>query len=486
MATGAVLYRAEQNQQQVEVEIPLSRKERYTSRRKSSIATKAEPITWKDALAGTCQCHIPDKLMQRLYDTALYTLILHSPDEVYPGPFTYKRFWFRDAAFIVHAMLLAGWFDRVERVLSFYPSRQTHSGYFRSQQGEWDSNGEALWILQRFCQVTGRKLNDDMLKAVERGGQWIIQKRLSPNLDKLHAGLMPAGFSAEHLGPNDFYYWDDFWSITGLQAADDVLQQHGRSDKSPHLAAEAKSLAQCVEKSLADSAFRRSRNGIPASCYRRMDAGAIGSLAAGYPLQLWDPDDQRLLETACFLRDNCFVHGGFFQDMIHSGINPYLTLHVAQVMLRAGDPGYFDMMKAVANSASPTGQWPEAIHPRTGGGCMGDGQHVWAAAEWILMLRNCFIREEGTKLMLASGIPQHWLETGETMSFGPAPTSFGTVHLEVKGSDELMQVRWQGEWRNKPTAVIVKPAGTKGVEVPVDQGHCEIPLSYRNGKDNRQ
>ena len=56
----------------------------------------------------------------------------------------------------------------------------------------------------------------------------------------------------------------------------------------------------------------------------------------------------------------------------------------------------------VADLASPTGQWPEAIHPQTGGGCMGDGHHVWAAAEWVLMLRYCFLREEGDTLVLAS------------------------------------------------------------------------------------
>ena len=36
---------------------------------------------------------------------------------------------------------------------------------------------------------------------------------------------------------------------------------------------------------------------------------------------------------------------------------------------------------------------------------MGDGQHVWAAAEWVLMIRNCFAREEDDHLILCSGIP---------------------------------------------------------------------------------
>ena len=41
---------------------------------------------------------------------------------------------------------------------------------------------------------------------------------------------------------------------------------------------------------------------------------------------------------------------------------------------------------------------------------MGEGKHSWASAEWVLMLRNCFVREEAdTKLILCSGIPEAWL-----------------------------------------------------------------------------
>jgi hypothetical protein len=106
-------------------------------------------------------------------------------------------------------------------------------------------------------------------------------------------------------------------------------------------------------------------------------------------------------------------------------------------------------MKAIASLASPTGQWPEAIHPGTKGGCMGDGQHIWAAAEWVLMLRNCFVREEETdgKLVLCSGIPGVWLEDGAELSFGPAPTIFGTVQVQIKVQKGNVNIQWSGEWR---------------------------------------
>ena len=91
---------------------------------------------------------MPDSGFVYLYETAVRSLLLHSPGEVYPGPYTYKRFWFRDAAFILHALLCVGLADRVKRALDRFPDRQTRSGFFLSQDGEWDSNGESLWIMR--------------------------------------------------------------------------------------------------------------------------------------------------------------------------------------------------------------------------------------------------------------------------------------------------------------------------------------------------
>src|SRR5690606_24841987 len=72
-----------------------------------------------------------------------------------------------------------------------------------------------------------------------------------------------------------------------------------------------------------------------------------------------------------------------------------------------------------------TGQWPEAIHPITLGGCMGDGQHGWAAAEWIMYIRNAFVREEGEGLVVGSGLMPEWLQDGERIRYGPTPTPHG-------------------------------------------------------------
>ena len=287
-------------------------------------------------------------------------------------------------------------------------------------------------------------------------------------IDSPHAGLLPPGFSAEHLGLNDYYYWDDFWGVAGLRAAAELLADRDAQAASVCLQ-EAENFAAVIERSLQSCEHRLGRPAMPASPYRRLDAGAIGSIAVGYPLQNCAADDRRLLDSVEYLLDNCFVKNAFFQDMIHSGLNAYLTLEVAQVLLRAGDPRYLTLIDAVAALATPTGQWPEAIHPRTGGGCMGDGHHVWASAEWVLMIRNCFVREEGARLILCAGIPERWLDQDEQIFFGPAPTEFGTVTLTLSSrSINEVLVAWDVQWRVCPEMLEIRLPGFKPQSVPAD------------------
>jgi len=424
---------------------------------------------WATERSEACQLRCPDQRYQLLYDAAISSLVLHSPHDVFPGPYTYKRFWFRDAAFIIHALLCVGMTHRAERAMLKFPPRQTTLGYFRSQEGEWDANGEVLWILHQYERLTGKKLAEHWLHSIERGARWISRKRLSEIVDSPHAGLLPPGFSAEHLGLNDYYYWDDFWGVAGLQAAAGLL-----ADRDPETAGfclhEAEHFAAAIDRSLQSCERRLGRPAMPASPYRRLDAGAIGSIAVGYPLQNCAADDRRLLDSVEYLLDSCFVKNAFFQDMIHSGLNAYLTLEVAQVLLRAGDARYLTLVDEVAALATSTGQWPEAIHPRTGGGCMGDGHHVWASAEWVLMIRNFFVREEGARLILCAGVPARWLDQDEPVAFGPAPTAFGTVTITLSSrSISEVQAAWEVQWRVKPEMLEIRLPGFKAQSVLADE-----------------
>ena len=274
----------------------------------------------------------------------------------------------------------------------------------------------------------------------------------------------------------DYYYWDDFWGAGGLAAAARLAAAWGGEAQARRWREQAESLLAAVASSLERGASRRGRPAMPASPYRRLDGGAVGSLAAGYPLSLWPADDPRLLDTARLLCERHLVRGAFFLDLIHSGINAYLTLHIAQVLLRGGEvAAALDLAGAVAGLASPTGQWPEAIHPGTGGGCMGDGQHAWAAAEWVLMMRHLFLREEGEALVVAPGIPAGWLAEGAAPSFGPAPTPWGEVTVTAAACGRGAEVRWQARWRVEgPARVLVRLPGFAPADLPAAAGGARL------------
>jgi hypothetical protein len=427
-------------------------------------------VPWDAALEGRARLEVPDPRLAFLYEAAVRTLVLLAPDDVYAGPFTYRRFWYRDAVFIVHALLCAGLAGRARRAIDRFPRRQNALGFFHSQDGEWDSNGQVLWAYGLYCRLTGTAPPGAWQRPVYDGARWIVRKRLPGGTGEPHAGLLPPGFSAEHFGPNDYYYWDDFWGVAGLRAAAQLAQSFGDGDTAQSFRSEADRFLGDIEASLAHTARRLSTAAMPASPYRRMDAGAIGSLAAGYPLQLFDANDPRLRETANFLMRNCLVDGGFFQDIIHSGINAYLTLHLAEVLMRAGDARSGALVDRIARLASSTGQWPEAVHPHTGGGCMGDGQHGWAAAEWVAMVRNSFMQEEGNRLVLGRGLGMPWLAAGRRTAFGPTPTAFGTVEVELRPARDRLEVSWQARWRMPPAVVELNIPGWQSQQVEPDAG----------------
>ncbi len=465
LATAAACFRIEPGQaRELTLTVPLPDAEEQAEAK------------WSDALADTAALDCPDGRDRFLYDAALRTLVLHTVNDVVPGPYTYKRFWFRDAAFIVSALLDAGLTERGRRALALFTPRQNPAtGYYHSQEGEWDSNGQVLWIMARFAALTGEALPTDWLRGLRRGARWIARKRTAARTAEPHAGLLPAGFSAEHFGPNDYYYWDDLWAVAGLRAMAPVFEAAGDDEAGERARCEAADLEATLERCFHRDAERLGCAAMPASPYRRLDAGAVGTLAAGYPLQLRSPLDPALMGTVEYLYRHTRVHGGFFQDMIHSGVNAYLTLHMAQVLMRAGDARCFELMDAVADLASATGQWPEAIHPRTRGGCMGDGQHVWAAAEWVAIVRNAFAREVDDGLIIAGGIPPRWLRAGQPVRFGPTPTPYGPVRVTVTPEGgQKVRVSWAIDGERLPAWLQVGGAGLEPVAAAVDADSVEV------------
>jgi len=460
MVTSAAFHRVEayEEEKYFTVSVPLSPPDDFPELTGSR--------TWSEAEKEAAELQVPDARIKSLYDTATRTLIHLSAGSIIPGPYTYNRFWFRDACIMLNALLAIGLKERSRRHLDTFAEHQTREGFFRSQEGEWDSNGQVLWILNRYRLLSGGDFNPDWIKPMIKGAEWLDKKRVFSTKKPKVNGLLPPGFSAEHFGPNDYYYWDDFWAVAGLKSAVATMAASGLKKEAAIIGNTAAAMEKDLFRSISLVAAERNSSAVPTSPNRRLDSGAIGSIVADYPLQLLASGDKKMLATAGYLMNNCMQKGSFFQDMIHSGINIYMTLELAQVYLRAGDLRFRKLLASAADHASPTGHWPEAIHPLTGGGCMGDGQHGWAAAEWLMLIRNMFIMDDGDSLFVGRGVLPEWMQRRKKLAYGPTLTPFGKVSVEIDCRGNRPILTLSADWyENRPREIFACLPGYKTVDI---------------------
>jgi len=106
MATAAALFKLDANvEREVTISIPIIKDVPV----KPAGESKSAVSKWDENLMGLCQVNLPDKHFQFLYDAAIRSLILHSPEQdVYPGPIPISVFGFGTLPLILNAMLCAG------------------------------------------------------------------------------------------------------------------------------------------------------------------------------------------------------------------------------------------------------------------------------------------------------------------------------------------------------------------------------------------
>lgn len=381
----------------------------------------AQQIT-NEYFGETIKAELPGVYSDWLHHARSHLIALWDYDSIKPGSYTYHHFWIRDAVIMMYALLLMGAKRAVKPIIERFAGMVQSSGLFRSQTGEWDANGQALWILAQYVRFThDASIVVRLRKQIARMLNW-IEKACAQN-----GGVLPPGFSAEHLGPADWYLWDNFWALGGLKAIAPHLRALGLSERCERLYA---NLAGALKYYLNHYSY------LPAALGRGKDAGMIGSIAAAYPLEVHEFCDSRLLRTLELIRENYFFQGCFFQENIHSGLNPYLTLQMAESYLYVGRTQKArQILRSIRRRAQKCYTFPEAIHVRTGGGCMGDGFHGWASAESIVMIRNLMVREahltDGSEALIwLSGFRNKWLRQKSRAENLCTPWSVVSFRLE--------------------------------------------------------
>lgn len=407
-------------------------------------------------------------------------LMLADDGEIHPGPTIYDSFWIRDSSVEGVACALAGDAGLAGTQFGQHYPRAFNMGHERigpvSAHGffggeherndlEWDSNGEVLWAFGRFDRIQGTAAAFGAkvyAPYVLEGARWIRDNR-GPY------GLLPSGWSAEHVGDKDKpHYWDDLWGLAGLHEAARLAERGGASET-----AELWAVFDDLKAATADSirwvlGEQRNRGTwetfIPTgpADVGRLDSTIIGALCYFHPCRLYagaklgqdvDQAFRLTLETIW----SHFVRGGFRHDAAWHAFGPYLTLQLAHAFLLVGDQERMDACLgwAVGNAAYArvsrydgsdqdwqvaSGSWNEQhAYPIASGLAempdrrwyMGDIPHGWAAAEFMLLVRDMLFFEAGEDddrhLYLAPGILPRWLngDGGQGVSVTGAPTTFG-------------------------------------------------------------
>jgi hypothetical protein len=431
-----------------------------------SRAKAATTLHWRSLLDDGTRIELPHRDLQASWDAnRAHLLALHDGDTITPGPDLYHNFWFRDAAYMTYALSASGHGEASVHLLLGFLKRQRLNGAFVSQLGEWDSTGQAIWcIAQHLALHPDPTLLANVRPAVERGARWIIA-----TLSKSPDGLMPPGIASEHFGPPDRYYWDSIWSLAGLQSAYKLLR-----DKTYRRAAVR--LRRALAAAWAIDMASLERESLVAAPGRGMDLGMIGTLAAWSPLRLM-PSDSPLLEgTLSALEATLFYEGALFVNTGHSGWGTYLNMRVAGCRLLHGSPKGWDLMLRLLRFASPTYNWPEAIHTRSLSGSAGDGQHGWASAEWLLLIRSLLLREDDRRLIITPMLPQDWLSTPGHLSIENAPTRFGPLSYNLEwDANQSLHLELSKPLRTPPSDLVWRIPGP--IHEALVDGHAAKPTA---------
>ena len=108
---------------------------------------------------------------------------------------------------------------------------------------------------------------------------------------------------------------------------------------------------------------------------------------------------------------------------------------------------------------------------------MGDGQHLWAAAEWLMLLRNLCVREEGDRLVLGAGIPVAWLAAGP-VSLQPTLTIHGPLGVHFSSGPGGVLLKLDARWRAGAPELELRVPGCRPQVVPAGGKLTEFTLSF--------
>lgn len=376
-------------------------------------------------------------------------VMLWDGGKITPGPLIYHLFWIRDGSYMSTALTISNLADMGRAVIEELLRRADPSGYFKAvdfEVREYDANGQVLWAVGKYVQLTR---DYDVLRrwypVIRRGVEWLESNREVAG-DEAVRGLLPLSWSAEDTGPVDHHYWDDMWAIAGLRELGKVLREIGSEDYEWVV----KLQNEFTDALINSINIVRSRLGIdyivPAP-ERVADSAMTRVVAVVWPTMALPLDNPLVRKTLEVAEELYGLDGGIVNTHQWGTYGSYLTMNMAHSWAILGDRDRVGKYLAwIVNHASPTYGWAEGISIITGRGGQGDAPHGWAAADFIMLIRDLVINDLLDPPVLFRGMPTDLLRRGVTAS--NLLTIYGivkSVGAQMRGNEFVINYEGPGK-----------------------------------------
>jgi hypothetical protein len=398
--------------------------------------------SWQRLFAGAMRISLPERKVSDSFDASL-ALMAESryPSGAgwvqTPNKLQYNAFYLRDASFIARAFDVAGLHTLAQQDLDYFPNVQDSDGLFISQADELDGLGEALWAIGQHAQWPGAgPWAEKMLPSVSAGVAWLARACASdPD------GLVPVSTVDDNERTSGHITGDDFLAADGLQAAVGLARVAG----APRLAAEWQRQLGTFELHLHRAlgrAERRTGGWIPPDLE---DNGGLtwGNLWASYPSPVTLSPDARAVSATLAHVTATFRQGiATYDGMLHD----YLGFRVFETELQRGDPVAVvnGLYAELAHTSATDGGFETDLDPTGSRSLSVDlAPHGWFAAEYVTLLRNMLVREDGgSAVQIMAAISPDWIQPGRVISVSDAPTTAGRVAYTLRSFRGGARLTW--------------------------------------------
>ena len=402
---------------------------------------------WRDQEAGMTRIYVPEARVNAVYEANAVEMLASrylTPSGWVEGSnkLQYQAYWIRDSAIETVALDLIGLHRPAAQNLAFLAHWQQPDGLYISRAGQQDGIGQALWELSEHAQLTGSAaFAAANLANVQAAVEWINRASASDRLGI----LPPSTLYDDEFASGGYVTGDSLWAATGLRSAARLAQLAGRSD----LAAAWQAIDERYETAL-DQAIAQAAAPLGHIPPVLESTGGYdwGNYWAAYPLPILDPRSRLVTETVAWARAH--FREGLATYANGATLHDYLGFPIFEAELDNGRVA--DALRGfyaeLAHTTTPGYGWEDGPAPY---GSREDylnlEPHGTFAGQFVTMLRNMLVRDDGNAIDLLAGVSPAWMHAGDHMDITAAPTHYGNVSLRLTSAASGATLRW---WSHVP------------------------------------